>query len=69
LFRITIETLYTERLTLRPFTSSDASDIFSWASDPRVTMFLGFQPHESIDRTKEVLAGWIAAYDDENHYS
>jgi ribosomal-protein-alanine N-acetyltransferase len=68
LFHIAIETLYTERLVLRAFTEADAGDVFAWASDERVTKFLSFRPHGSIDETKEVLAGWIEAYDDEDHY-
>jgi len=64
-----METLRTERLVLREFTQGDAADIFAWACDERVTKFLSFRPHASIEATREVLAGWIAAYDDEDHYS
>ena len=64
-----METLYAKRLILRKFIESDAADIFLWARDERVTKYLSFQPHESIYTTKKVLAGWIAEYDDEDHYS
>jgi len=63
-----METLHTERLILRAFTESDAEDIFAWASDARVTMFLGWRPHESIDATREALAKWIAEYANEENY-
>ena len=64
----TIETLYTPRLTMRAFTEADAEDIFSWASDARVTKFLSFLPHENIEKTKEALAGWIGEHNNEDHY-
>lgn len=63
-----MQPLHTPRLTLRAFTESDAEDIYAWASDERVTKFLGWLPHESIDKTKEVLAGWIAKYSDTDYY-
>jgi len=64
-----IETLYTQRLTLRAFTEADAEDIFAWVSDERVTMFLGWQPHESIEETRQVLAEWISVHTDEDSFS
>ena len=66
--RIAIEPLHTPRLILRAFTEADAEDVFAWAGDARVTMFLGWQPHESIEATRQVLAGWIAEYANEDHY-
>jgi len=63
-----IETLYTRRLVLRGFTREDAADVFAWASDERVTKFLSFRPHRSLEATKEALAQWIAAYGDGDHY-
>jgi len=62
-----MQTLHTPRLILRAFTETDAEDIFSWASDERVTMFLGWLPHERIEETKQALAGWIGQYEND-HY-
>ena len=50
----------TERFVLRPYKKSDAIYIFkNWASDPEVTKFLSFKPHESIEVTKNVLKDWL----------
>ena len=41
--------LRTERLALRPFRPSDASDVFAYSRDPRVGHDAGWEPHRSID--------------------
>ena len=57
-------TLETERLILRPFSMDDAEAMFTgWASDSEVTEYLTWPPHESIDVTKSVLAGWVSEYE------
>ena len=57
------KTLETERLVLRRFRYSDAESMFrNWASDPKVTEFLMWQPHETVEASKQILAGWL------NHY-
>lgn len=62
--------LYTERLILRKFTVDDADDMYSnWASDERVTRFLSWQPHESVDETRQMLEGWVGAYDNIKTYN
>ena len=61
--------LETERLILRRFTVDDAEAMFrNWASDPKVTEFLTWQTHESVDFTRELLAGWARDYENENYY-
>ena len=64
-----MQTLHSDRLLLRAFAETDAEDIFAWAGDARVTKFLSFRPHESLAETKQVLAGWISEYANEDHYS
>ena len=46
----------TERLLLRELKTQDAEHIYkTWTSDPRVTKFMTYPTHESIDVTK----GWL----------
>ena len=64
------KTIITERLILRKFRVDDAMDMFNnWASDENVTRFLTWKPHESVDATKQLLEGWVAAYDNEKTYN
>ena len=55
--------LETERLMLRRFELSDAADMFkNWATNPNVTRFLTWQPHESIEVTRGILTEWVYSY-------
>ena len=57
-------TLYTERLILRPWTMDDAETMFSsWASDPEVSKYLTWKPHNNVEETKLLLAYWIEQYE------
>ena len=47
--------LETERLLLRPLRVSDAPDMYEYASDPAVTRYLLWNPHENIAHTKSYL--------------
>lgn len=59
----------TERLTLRRFTPEDAKPMFdTWANDERVTKFLTWTPHGSIDVTEFVIGLWLKDYEKENSY-
>lgn len=50
------KTIETERLILRKFTADDLSAIFhNWTSDEKVTEFLRWPTHKSINITKRVL--------------
>lgn len=52
----------TERLILRPLEMTDAEHIFNtWTSDPRVTKFMAYSTHKSVDETKQ----WIMGADNE----
>ena len=62
-------TLQTERLTLRPFTMDDAADMYAnWVTDPEVTRYLRWPPHDSIDVTNAILDEWIAEYTKPDYY-
>ena len=55
--------LETDRLILRPFKLDDAQEMFdNWASDPEVTKFLSFLPHQNIDVTKAIIKEWVEEY-------
>ena len=47
--------LTTDRLILRQLNEKDASDMYAYASDPDVTRYLLWEPHESITWTREYL--------------
>ena len=62
-------TLETPRLILRRFAAGDAAAMYrNWASDPEVTRFLTWPPHESLAVSEQVLADWIHGYDDPRQY-
>ncbi|HEX8228630.1 MAG TPA: GNAT family N-acetyltransferase [Chloroflexia bacterium] len=47
--------LETERLQLRTYTLEDAEDLFSWASDPQMAVHTDWQPHASIEDSRETI--------------
>jgi len=61
--------LETERLVLRRFAESDAPDMFdSWCNDPKVTIYMTWQPHGDISATREYLEGILRGYGREDYY-
>jgi len=61
--------IYTERLTLRPFTINDSEMMFSnWANDDEVTKYLPWNSHSSIKVTKEILTEWTNNYNNPDFY-
>ena len=50
-----IPTLETDRLTLRGMRVSDAPDMYEYARRPSVTEYLTWEPHASVEETKEYL--------------
>ena len=59
-YKISGKTIVTERLVLRPFTQSDLADFFEYAKVEGVGEMAGWQHHASIEKTQEVLDGFIA---------
>ena len=48
--------LETERMILRPISSADAQDIFDrWTSDERVSKYMSWTTHTSVEDTKQWL--------------
>ncbi len=63
------QTIKTVRLTLRRFALSDAEAMYkNWASDARVTRFLSWTPHESVETTRTILKSWCALYRNHSYY-
>lgn len=63
------QTIQTQRLILRRATKADAPAMFrNWASDPEVTKFLTWPPHETVALTQKVLEGWEAEYTRPDYY-
>ena len=54
----------TERLTLRPLTVDDAPSYFSnLVNDKEVLKYTAWPYHDSMEKTKEMLASWRKHYD------
>ena len=47
--------LQTKRLILRPWREEDAEELYKYASDPEVGPPAGWQPHTSVDNSREML--------------
>ncbi len=59
----------TERLLLRRFTERDALAAFNnWTSDEKVTEFLRWPTHKSIETTESILKEWISSYKKSDFY-
>ncbi len=59
----------TARLVLRRFTEKDALAVFNnWTSDEKVTEFLRWPAHKSIETTEKVLTEWINSYSKPDFY-
>ena len=50
-----IPTLETDRLTLRGMRVSDAQDMYEYARRPSVTEYLTWEPHTSMEETRQYL--------------
>lgn len=67
---MTIPTLETGRIILRPLKISDAAAVYNnWASDPDVTRFMRWTAHRSIDETVIWLASVEASSEEDGNYS
>ncbi len=63
------KTIETKRLLLRRLSADDADAMFrNWASDPDVTKYLTWPPHENAEATRSLLADWSAQYENDKYY-
>lgn len=52
---MSIPTIETERLLLRPLVPEDAEAVFAWTGDERVTEFMGYSTYSSAEQVREWL--------------
>ncbi len=61
--------LFASGLRLRRFTMDDAPAMFhTWASDDRVTKYVTFRTHTSLETTRSVLAWCVPEYEKKDYY-
>ena len=53
--------LLTERLLLRPWRESDAEAMYKYASDPAIGPIAGWEPHTSVEHSREIIRTVFAA--------
>lgn len=59
----------TDRLILRRYKIEDADAMYkNWASDSEVTKFLTWQPHSSVEVSRNIIEDWLKKYSDEKYY-
>jgi len=58
-----LPTLETERLVLRKMRLDDAADLFDYASDPEVSTYTTWGPHESVQDSREFLMRILSLYE------
>lgn len=64
------QTIETERLILRQFVPEDAQAMYhNWASDPEVTKYLMWQPHQNEEESSRIIDDWINKYEEGNYYN
>ncbi len=62
-------TLKTERLILRKFMKSDYKDIFKWASNPKVTRYLSYPTHKSLEDSNRIARLWEESAKKDDNYN
>jgi len=62
-------TIETKRLVLRKFIDKDIPAVYAnWTSDDRVTEFLTWPTHRSVEITEKVIKNWIDSYQNDDFY-
>jgi len=57
-------TLTTDRLVFRRFEIDDAQAMYdNWTTDEKVTKFMTWDIHESVEKTRELLTQWVSLKD------
>src|ERR1700712_3680028 len=59
-----LPTLETERLLLRKITPADIDDMYAYSSDPEVSKYMPWSPHQSLEDTRDYLASVFKRYED-----
>lgn len=60
-YNLELPKIETRRLIIRPFVIEDSVGMYhNWASDPRVTKYLTWNPHSNIEETKSIITRWIS---------
>lgn len=63
------QTIETDRLILRRFTLEDAPAVFAnYASDEKVTRYMAWPRHETVEDSEKVLAQWVCDYEKPDFY-
>ena len=55
-----METIFTDRLILRPWSISDSSDLYEYAQSELVGPNAGWKPHKSEEESKEIINMFIS---------
>ena len=53
--------LETPRLWLRPWQETDAQMLYEYAKDPRIGPMCGWEPHTSVDNSREIIRSILSA--------
>lgn len=53
--------LETKRLILRPWSEDDAAELFKYASDPDIGPPAGWQPHTSVENSRDIIKNVLSA--------
>lgn len=53
--------LETDRLILRPWTESDAEELYRYAKDPDIGPIAGWPPHTSVEDSREIIREVLSA--------
>jgi ribosomal-protein-alanine N-acetyltransferase len=57
-----LPTLETKRLLLRKITPADEADVFDYASEPEVSRYMSWEPHQSLEDSRAYLATVFERY-------
>ena len=58
-----METIFTDRLILRPWSLNDSSDLYEYAQSELVGPNAGWKPHKSEEESKEIINMFITNND------
>ena len=61
-----MKAIKTERLILRPLKLEDAESMFEYTSDLEMTQFVSWEPHKSLEDSKEFINSVLGEYEAKN---